>query len=166
MADGSRAELDTPTAKVALTPTEGHRRPLKTTPLTSQSAERLRQRCIDQSVRRRAILVENRRADVEAMCARIVRSEFEADDEEELDVDLMLWLEEQVLEHMANAERALYEEQQAWEEEALAALLETHLSVDENDQNAAQGASPPLEHATAAPLTEMSILSARSTAPR
>lgn len=141
MADSFGEQLRPEREEAAAPPspaTPAHRRGVKSlASLTAASAERLRQRCLDQASRRRSALVEQKRADVEAMCARIVRAEFDAADDDELDVDLMLWLEQQVLEHISQSERKLFEEQQAYEDEALAALLETHLTVtlDENDQN-------------------------------
>ncbi|KAG8466306.1 hypothetical protein KFE25_002062 [Diacronema lutheri] len=134
MSDGGPPRISTPPRRAgeAEEGTPRKRSAVKSiSSLSAQSAERLRQRCIDQASRRRAALLNDRRAEVEALCARVVRAEFEATDDEELDVDLMIWLEEQVREHMAS-ERALFEEQEAYEEEALAALLETHLALDEN----------------------------------
>ncbi|KAJ1622488.1 hypothetical protein T492DRAFT_1061947 [Pavlovales sp. CCMP2436] len=112
-----------------------HRRPVKT--ICVGSAERLRQQCIDQAVRRRGALVQHKRSDIEALCESVVRATTDAADD--LDVELMLWLELEVLEELrrveeeAKKEFVLYEEQLKYEEELLAALLETHLGLGDDE---------------------------------
>jgi hypothetical protein len=105
---------------------------IKATP--SRSAERLRQRCIDQALQRRFQVVERHRADVGVLCADVAKDkppagEVDDEDEADFDLDFMLWLEQEVMDELRRREQALCEEREAYEEAELAALLETHLSV-------------------------------------
>lgn len=96
-------------------------------PLTS-SQERLRQRCRSQVAARRAQVVNLRRADVNAICSQVASEEGDEDEE------LRRQIEAIVHEELAREEAlaiAQAEEQEAYEQAELAALLETHLGVDD-----------------------------------
>jgi hypothetical protein len=116
------------------------------------SAERLRTRCIEQALGRRFALVARRRADVEAICAAAMHADADdvpapattragagdsrraaRDDEFECDADLVRWLEQEVLDELRRREaddQAMCDAREAYEDEELAALLETHLGLD------------------------------------
>mmetsp|Transcript_10498 Transcript_10498/g.27243 ORF Transcript_10498/g.27243 Transcript_10498/m.27243 type:complete len:140 (+) Transcript_10498:1-420(+) len=108
----------------------------------SASAERLRKRCIERAVAdRRTHVQRHRGSDVGAFCATVFREELrtaidEDDDESLHDIDFLLWLEQSVADEVRVREMralAMYEEQLAFEEEELAALVETHLGVHQHN---------------------------------
>lgn len=87
----------------------------------------------------RAQRVQQHRGDVSTTCASVVREELRSaideDDEDDSlqDIEFLLWLEQAVADEVRRREAmaiAMYEEQEALEQEELAALLATHLAVE------------------------------------
>mmetsp|Transcript_13785 Transcript_13785/g.46588 ORF Transcript_13785/g.46588 Transcript_13785/m.46588 type:complete len:142 (-) Transcript_13785:258-683(-) len=122
-------------ARAPVTPT-AHRKPVKArTPLTD-SAKRLRDRCLTEALARRASIVAARREEAARVpVAAIVRTAAESAEEPE-DDDMLRYIEQYVEEELARRDArdvfAHYEDQARYEEEELAALLETHLGVQDD----------------------------------